>query len=125
MKTIIAGSRAIGRLRNREWDYDRLTAMIDEAVAKSGIRISQVISGGAGGADRAGEIWAEKNEIKLVTIKPNWAMGRGAGLIRNSEMVEQAEALIALYDGQSNGTKDTIDKMRLKGCHVFVLTTKA
>ncbi len=125
MKTIIAGSRAIGRLCPRTWDYERLVALIDEAVRQSEITISEIISGGAGGPDRAGEMWAAENDIEVVSMKPNWALGRGAGLIRNGEMVERAEALIALYDGQSRGTADTIAKMRRKGCEVFVHNTKA
>ena len=125
MKTIIAGSRAIGRLSQRTWDYERLIALIDEAVSDSKISITQIISGGAGGPDRAGEMWAAENDIEIVSMKPNWALGRGAGLIRNGEMVERAEALIALYDGQSRGTADTIAKMRRKGCEVFVHNTKA
>jgi hypothetical protein len=125
MKTIIAGSRAIGRLSRQTWDYERLVALIDEAVRQSEISITQIISGGAGGPDRAGEMWAAENDIEIVSMKPNWALGRGAGLIRNSEMVERAEALIALYDGQSTGTRDTIAKMRRKSSKVFVLHTIA
>lgn len=49
MKTVIAGSRAIGRLSRQQWDYDRLVALIDEAVRQSKISITQIISGGAGG----------------------------------------------------------------------------
>ena len=94
MKTVIAGSRSIGRLSPRKWDYEMLVALIEKAVQDSQIQITEVISGGAGGPDRAGEKWAESKSIPVTQIKPNWKLGRGAGLIANKELVEHAEALV-------------------------------
>ena len=122
MRIIIAGSRAIGRISQRRWNYEQLAELVEQAVAQSGLSITDVISGSAGGPDRAGEQWAAKHNIPITVFKPNWKLGRGAGLIRNREMVEHAEALIALFDGQSPGTQDTIDKMLRKGRQVFLLT---
>jgi len=122
MKTVIAGSRSIGRLSPRTWDYETLVALVEKAVQDSGFQITEVISGGAGGPDRAGEKWAESKSIPITQIKPNWKLGRGAGIAANKELVEHAEALVVLYDGTSAGTKDTIQRMRLKGAKVFVVT---
>ena len=122
MKTLIAGSRSIGRLSPRTWDYETLVTLVEKAVQDSGYQITEVISGGAGGPDRAGENWAESKSIPITQIKPNWKLGRGAGLIANKELVEHAEASIVLYDGTSSGTKDTIQRMRQKGAKVFVVT---
>ncbi|MDZ4849976.1 MAG: SLOG family protein [Pirellulaceae bacterium] len=122
MKTIIAGSRSIGRLSPRKWNYEMLVALVEKAVQDSDFQITEVISGGAGGPDRAGEKWAESQSIPVTQIKPNWKLGRGAGLIANKELVEHAEALVVLYDGTSSGTKDTIQRMRQKGAKVFVVT---
>jgi hypothetical protein len=47
--------------------------------------------------------------------------GRKAGPLRNSEMVKNADALIALWDGASNGTRDVIMKARTAGLKVYVL----
>ena len=54
-------------------------------------------------------------------FKPNWRLGRGTGLARNGDMVATADALIAIYDGESKGTLDTIEKMKRARKKVFVL----
>jgi len=121
MKTIIAGSRSIGRKSHRTWDYDYLLELLDQAVVQSGFQISEVISGRAGGTDRAGEKWAESRQIPVNIFKPNWKIGKCAGLIRNREMVAQADALIAIFDGASRGTLDTISQMQRTGKFVHVI----
>ena len=121
MKTIIAGSRAVGRTGTRSWDYDHLAKLVMQAVSESGFEITVVISGGAGGPDRAGEKWAQANNKPIEQFKANWKLGKGAGLALNREMVANADALIAIYDGQSKGTLDTIERMKRAGKKVFVL----
>jgi hypothetical protein len=126
MKTIIAGSRSIARINSRRWDYDLLTTILETAISESGFKITEVISGGAGGPDQAGEQWAVRNDVSITLIKPNWKLGRGAGLIANRQLAESGEALIALHDGESAGTKDMIDHMKAAGMpvHVVVVTSK-
>jgi len=125
MKTIIAGSRSIARISPRRWDYDQLAAILEAAVLDSGFKITEVISGGAGGPDRAGEQWAARNAVQATVIKPNWKLGRGAGLIANRQLAEAGEALIALYDGESTGTQDMIDHMKAASMPVHVVVVKA
>ena len=121
MRTIIAGSRAVGRLSARSWNYDYLKELVSRDVLESGIDITAVISGGAGGPDRAGEIWAEDTKTPMEQFKPNWRLGRGTGLARNGDMVATADALIAIYDDENKGTLDTIEKMKRARKKVFVL----
>lgn len=69
-----------------------------------------IISGGARGVDA----WAEKiaSECTLPTdIYPaDWdRYGKSAGFKRNKKMVEAADAIVAFWDGESKGTKHTID----------------
>ena len=81
MKCVICGSRNIR-------DYE----LLKQAIQESGFEITEVISGGAMGADTLGEKWAEENGIKLTRMLANWAKyGRRAGFIRNEEMVEYAK----------------------------------
>lgn len=121
LKVIIAGSRSIARLSSRRWDYEKLTSILDNAIADSGFEITEVISGGAGGPDRAGEQWAARNGVPVTIIKPNWKLGRGAGLIANRQLAEAGDALIALHDGESTGTQDMIDHMKAAGLPVHVV----
>lgn len=108
MKVIIAGSRSI---EDKEIVY--------QAIAESKFEIDEVISGGAKGVDRIAEQWANENGIPVCVVKPNWKLGRGAGLANNQTMADQADGLIAVYDGKSKGTKDMIDTMRRKGKNIF------
>ncbi len=46
--------------------------------------------------------------------------GKPAGYIRNAEMADKAEALLALWDGQSRGTLHMINLAKKKGLLVYV-----
>jgi hypothetical protein len=110
MKTIIAGSRTIH-------DYDNVL----EAVSRSGFEITMVVSGGAFGVDRMGEGYARSHHIPFTVFKPDWnTHGKAAGPYRNRQMVEYADALIAIWDGKSRGTKSTIDLAKKKGIPIYV-----
>jgi hypothetical protein len=111
MKTIIAGSRNI-------WDY----SIIDQAVFESGFEISEVISGFAQGVDTVGEAWSLVNGLGYATpFKANWdKFGLSAGHRRNLQMGEYADALVAVWDGKSPGTKSMIKIARQRGLKIFV-----
>jgi len=92
MRTIISGGR----------DYQMTTAdyaFLD--TLKS--RITEVVSGGAKGADEGGERWANKNGIPVKLFPANWDRnGAAAGPIRNRKMAKYAQALVVFPGG--NGT---------------------
>jgi hypothetical protein len=110
MKTIIAGSRTIT-------DYNELLKAID----KIDWEITVVISGNARGVDRLGERWARENNIPLKKYYPDWdKYGKAGGFKRSEKMVWDAEALLALWDGKSNGTKHTITLAQNRGLLNYV-----
>ena len=70
----------------------------------------QIISGGAKGADSLGERFAKDENIPLIKFPANWNKhGKAAGPIRNKQMAETGDILIAFWDGNSRGTKNMID----------------
>lgn len=110
MKTIIAGGRNIT-------DY----SYVEAAVKESGFNITEVVSGCARGADTLGEKYANNNGIAIKKFPADWdTHGKRAGHIRNCQMGDYADALIALWDGQSKGTKHMIDYATKKELEVFV-----
>lgn len=109
MKVIIAGSRDIT-------DYGLLLAVIRAAR----FRITEVVCGKARGVDTLGEELAKKNGIPIKYFPADWSLGNGAGHIRNRQMGDYADALIAVWDGKSRGTKGMIDYARSKGLKVYV-----
>lgn len=114
MKTIIAGSRCI-------CDAEVLKA----AIAESGFLITRVISGDARGVDKLGIEWAHENLVPVERFKPQWFDEKGnyrkyAGYTRNLDMARVSEALIAVWDGRTKGTKHMIKEAERLGLKVFV-----
>lgn len=110
MKTIIAGSRDIT-------EYE----LVVQAVAESGFVITEVVCGMAKGVDMMGYRYAQEHGIPVKEFPANWNKhGRAAGPIRNKEMADYADALIALWDGESRGTKNMIDLANRQGLKVYV-----
>ena len=112
MRTIIAGSRTV----------TDPTAVV-RAMANVPFRPSVVLCGCARGADRLGEIWALIHGIPVEYYPADWdAWGKSAGYIRNREMSRTADALVAIWDGASRGTRHMIQMM--DGRPTFVLYTR-
>ena len=69
-----------------------------------------IISGCARGADTLGVRYASENIFDVDKYPADWdKYGKKAGYMRNVEMAENADALIAFWDGKSKGTKHMID----------------
>ena len=116
MKTIIAGSRDFK-------DYDLLKKQVNYYRTYKGI-ITEIVSGCARGADALGEQYALENGIQLKYFPADWDKHKkAAGPIRNRQMAEYADALIAVWDGSSRGTKNMIDEMHKLNKPVFVIMT--
>lgn len=112
MKTIIAGSR-------KGVSIDDFLNAIDSLPWK----ITEVISGGAEGVDSLAEAWADNKKMPLKIYETDWKKYKSAaGFIRNEEMLKDsgAEALLAIWDGESKGTKHMIKIAQKKGLKVQV-----
>lgn len=113
MKLIIAGSRNIT-------DYD----LVRSLVIRSGFwkkygKSIEVVCGMARGVDLLGLDFAKKNGLQWHERPADWnAHGKAAGHIRNSQMADESDALLAVWDGESPGTKHMIDIARKKGLEV-------
>jgi len=116
MKVIIAGSRTI--------PTDNIDILFS-CLSNCNFNISEVVSGGANGADKIGEMWAIMNHKPIKQFLPAWnKYGRSAGIIRNREMGDYADALIALWNGKSGGTSYMIAYMRKLGKPVEVIEVR-
>lgn len=72
--------------------------------------VGQVVYSGATGVDALAEQWAKNNNIEFIIFSPNYEVyGKRAPLVRDKEMVEYADYVIAFWDGHSHGTKYIID----------------
>lgn len=110
MRVIIAGGR----------DFNNYVLLL-ETIIKSNFDITEIVSGGAAGADRLGEKFAYEANISLKRFPANWNIhGRKAGIIRNGQMAEYADALIAVWDNKSPGTANMIKQAQSKRLKIFV-----
>lgn len=110
MRVIIAGSRDVT-------DY----ALLVQCVEASGFRISRVLCGGARGVDQLGYQYASYNGLELMFHLADWDKhGKAAGPIRNQEMADNADALIAIRKDMSRGTTDMINRAKARGLRVYV-----
>ena len=115
-KVIIAGSRGFS-------NYKLLKEKCNEYLREKRKEYNIIIiSGGARGADTLGEKYAQDEGFSLEVFPANWnKFGKSAGFIRNEQMAEVADALIAFWDGKSNGTKHMIEVMENKKLLVRVV----
>jgi len=71
---------------------------------------TEILSGGAKGTDAMAKEYAYERAIPFSEWHPDWSRyGKQAGPRRNVEMSNNADALIAFWDGKSPGTKSIID----------------
>lgn len=114
MKIAIIGSRSF----NDEVEFNN-------ALAKLLLDIETpltVISGGATGTDALATKFAHKNGYPLIEYKPDWKKyGRGAGLVRNTQIITESDMVIAFWDGVSKGTMDSINKAKKMNKKVHII----
>lgn len=100
-RVIIAGGRDFN-------DYPLLKATMDELLVNITDDIT-VLCGQARGADTLGEQYAKKRGYAVSYYPANWEKyGKRAGYLRNEQMAQNADALVAFWDGKSHGTSHMI-----------------
>lgn len=115
-RVIIAGGRDFD-------DYDLLKKSLDHLLQNK--KNIVIISGTANGADKLGEKYADEKDLKILRFPAKWdKFGKSAGYKRNVEMADNADALIAFWNGYSRGTKHMIDITKSKRLQVRVVKYK-
>ena len=119
---IIAGTRTFN-------DYAMLRAYCDMKLSRKiaeGEQIEIVSGACPTGADYLGEKYAAERGFSVRLFPADWQQyGRRAGAVRNRQMAQYGNALIAFWDGKSKGTKIMIDEARAAGIIVCVKTYTA
>ena len=130
MKLIIAGSRSTVGL------FVPNAELISTMIRTAGISPSLIVCGCAPGPDLDGFVWARSHQIPVEFFpawegQRKWALKnalpgevvrntpvvthRGAGFVRNSDMARYADALLAIWDGESRGTENMIGETMRAG----------
>lgn len=94
MKTAVIGSRGIDNI-----DIGKL---LPDGV-------TEIVTGGARGVDACAARYAEDHNIKLTVFTPEYEKyGRAAPIVRNRQIVDYADEVVAVWDGKSKGTLSVI-----------------
>ena len=113
LRVIVAGSRKFK-------DYPMMPRVLDANFRQINEPIT-IVCGMAEGADKLGWQYAYDHNLDIDFYPADWNMhGKIAGFIRNSKMAENADMLIAFWDGKSRGTDHMIKTMKKKNLPVKV-----
>lgn len=129
MRVIIAGSRSI-------FNY----GAVSKAIEDSGFEVTEVVSGGARGVDRAGAVWGIQNGVKVTPFDAEWdnvdapgavikrrhedgkPYNARAGFDRNQRMADYTGSegsLVLVWDGRSGGAADMRRRARKAGMRIY------
>jgi hypothetical protein len=101
-------------------DYELLRATLDRLLAERGNVV--VVTGGATGAEALGERYAQERGLGVTQLLADWARyGRGAKVIRNTQLIEVADRAVFFWDGKNRGIAETIERAEAKGIPVEVV----
>jgi len=111
MKVIVAGSREFT-------DYQ----VVCRVLHAHRQQITQIITGGARGADRLGlHRWSWKHQVPHKLFRAEWERwGKSAGMRRNAQMAQAGDVLVAFWSLTSRGTAHMIGEMQRLGKPVVV-----
>lgn len=106
-KTLVCGGRDF-------WDIARVYRTLCE------LQPSEIIEGGAGGADELARDWAMVFDVPCTTVRANWRLhGYRAGPIRNRKMLDEhkPEQVVAFPGGR--GTANMVNIATAAGVDVI------
>lgn len=99
MKLLITGSR-----KCTESDYEQFDDFLNDLIVEKDLDITEMIHGGAKGADQFADRWAKDRMIPVKVFRPNYDMyGNRAPLVRNDVMVELCHVCVAIFKGSKTG----------------------
>lgn len=115
-KVVVAGGRDFT-------NYNLLKEKVDNILSQKKLTHKiLILSGKSIGADCLGEIYALENNLEILSYPADWdKFGKKAGVKRNAEMINDADALIAFWNGNSRGTKYMIDIATKKGKMIRII----
>lgn len=103
-------------------DYPLFCKEIDRL--RKNIDIKYIVSGGDIGADTLANRYAKDQGLRILIIYPNWKNHqKNAGFLRNQEIIDEADHIIAFWDGMSYGTKNSIDIAHRMNKPIHVINT--
>ena len=109
-------------------DKDTFKRIINEVITIEGTP-NKIVSGGAIGVDTLAFEWAIENNTEVLVFKPKYEdfpkkKRWMAPKERNTTIVDNSDIVLAFWDMESTGTKDTINKSIKKGKRIYLYNIK-
>lgn len=93
--------------RNISLSFERFYELLGDLLPDNA---TAVISGGARGVDRLAAQFAKLRNLPVVEHLPDYNLfGRTAPLVRNRTIIDDSDFVVAIWDGKSRGTLNSID----------------
>ena len=86
------------------------------------LQCREIVSGGARGVDTIAAAFAQQHNLLLTVFPPDYTRyGRAAPIVRNKQIVDYADEVLAFWDGISKGTLSVIQYCKKTGkeCRVI------
>lgn len=122
MKLIVAGSRGLLVFS------DFIHGMVNLINHSEPNKVTEIVSGTAAGIDKSGEFYAEEYNLHCEKFPAPWKeidhpeavirenqygqYDANAGRRRNKQMADYADALLLIWDGKSDGSKNMLETMK-------------
>ena len=111
MRVIVCGGRDYS-------DTDKLSEVLNEVLLTCDDELV-IIQGGASGADRLAERWAQARGLTVRTYRALWGQyGKRAGPIRNQRMVDEGRPDLVVSFPGGRGTADMVRRAHAAGLPV-------
>ena len=112
----IVGSRSI---TSSEYVFSVLDFYLSRLLEENEVVI---VSGGAIGIDSLGAQWAEQRKLKTEIYLPDYKQyGKSATFLRNQQIIDNSDYLIAIQENSSRGTQNSIDKAAKKNIPIKII----
>lgn len=113
MKLGVVGGRTFN-------DYGRLAIILESL--RDSFGFTTIVSGGAIGADSLGAKFADDRKMNKIIHLPQWELhGKAAGFIRNRDIINDSDFIVACWDGLSRGTANSISLAKEQKKNTLIL----
>lgn len=115
----------VGSRKDFDYSYEQAQALLDALLEKRGYAATQIVSGGAIGADKWAERYAHERGLRMKVLRPNFKKypGNQGYYMRDRDIVDHSDYVVAFWNYFSQGTRLTLNYARKQRKVLWVVNT--